>query len=92
MRPIKTPLYRFGRERVYVEGTIQLPVTFGEHLAQVTQMVDFLLVDQPSAYNAIIGRSTLNALRAVISTYHLAIKFPIEDLVGEVKGNQAESR
>ena len=30
MRPIKTPLYGFGGERVYVEGAIQLPVTFGQ--------------------------------------------------------------
>ena len=47
IRPIKTPLYGFGRERVYVEGAIQLPVTFGQRPAQITQMVNFLLVDQP---------------------------------------------
>ena len=61
-RPIKTPLYGFGGERIYAEGAIQLHVTFGVHPAKVTQMVDYLLVDQPSAYNAIIGRPTLNAL------------------------------
>ena len=65
---------------------------FGVHLAKVTQMVDFLLLDQPSAYNAIIARPTLNALCAVVSTYHLAMKFPAGDLVGEVRGNQADSR
>ena len=91
-RPIKTPLYWFGKERVYTEGAIQLPVTFGQRSAQVTQMVNFLLVDQPSAYNAIIGRPTLNALRTVVSTYHLAMKFPIGDLVGKVRGDQSESR
>ena len=55
IRPIKTPLYRFGRERVYAKGAIQLPVTFGQRPTQVTQMVNFLLVDQPSVYNTIIG-------------------------------------
>ena len=80
------------RRKVYAEGVIQLPVTFGIRPAQVTQMVDFLLVNQPSTYNAIIGRPTLNALRAVVSTYHLAMKFPIEDLVGKVRGDQAEPR
>ena len=91
-RPIKNPLYGFGRERIYAERAIQLPVSFGVRPTKVTQMVDFLLVDQPSAYNAIIGRPTLNALRAVVSTYHLAMKFPIGDQAGEVKGDQAESR
>ena len=35
-RPIKTPLYGFSGERVYAEGVIQLPVTFGVHPAKVT--------------------------------------------------------
>ena len=61
-RPIKTPLYGFSGERVYAKGAIQLPMTFDVHPAKVTRMVDFLLVDQPSAYNAILGRPTLNAL------------------------------
>ena len=54
-------------------------------------MVNFLLGDQPSTYNTIIGRPTLNALRAVVSTYQLAMKFPAGDLVGKVRGDQAES-
>ena len=54
-RPIKTPLYGFSGERVYTEEAIQLPVTFGQHPMQITQMIDFFLVDQPSAYKAIIG-------------------------------------
>ena len=91
-RPVKTSLYGFRGERVYAEGAIQLPVTFGIHPAQVTQMVDFLLVDQPSAYNDIIARLNLNALRAIVFTYYLAMKFPVGNLVGEVRGDQAESR
>ena len=55
-------------------------------------MVDFLLVGQPFTDNAIIGRPTLNALRAVVSTYHLVIKFLVGDLFGEVRGDQVESR
>jgi hypothetical protein len=51
-------------------------------------MVKFLLVDRPSAYNAIIGRTTLNELKAVTSTLHLSMKFPTEEGVRVVKGNR----
>ena len=45
IRPIKTPLYGFGGERVYAKHAIQLPVTFGIYPAKATQMINFLLVD-----------------------------------------------
>uniref|UniRef100_A0A2N9ITY0 Retrotransposon gag domain-containing protein n=1 Tax=Fagus sylvatica TaxID=28930 RepID=A0A2N9ITY0_FAGSY len=45
-----------------------------------------------TAYNAIIGRPTLNRLRAVTSTYHLLLKFPTEHGIGEVRGDQVAAR
>uniref|UniRef100_A0A2N9GRM8 Reverse transcriptase domain-containing protein n=1 Tax=Fagus sylvatica TaxID=28930 RepID=A0A2N9GRM8_FAGSY len=45
-----------------------------------------------AAYNAIIGRPTLNRLRAVTSTYHLLLKFPTEHGIGEVRGDQVAAR
>ena len=55
-------------------------------------MVDFLVVDCSSTYNAILGRGTLNKFRAVTSTYHLILRFPVGDLVGQVKGDQKTAR
>ena len=55
-------------------------------------MVDFLLVDQPSAYNTIIGLPTLNTVRVALSTYHLAMKFPVGNLIGEVMSDQVEAQ
>ena len=52
----------------------------------------FLVVDCSSAYNAILGRPTLNSRKVVTSTYHLMIKFPTEYEVGEVRGNQVVAR
>ncbi|RWW71896.1 hypothetical protein BHE74_00020346 [Ensete ventricosum] len=46
----------------------------------------------PSAYNAIIGRPTLNRLKAVVSTYHRLLKFPTRAGVGEVRSDPRESR
>ncbi|GMN32862.1 hypothetical protein TIFTF001_049812 [Ficus carica] len=92
LTPVVTPLYGFAGECVRAEGVITLPVTMGEDLAQVTRMVNFLVVDHPSVYNAIIGRPTLNAMRAVTSTYHLMMKFPTENGIGVVVGSQKEAR
>jgi hypothetical protein len=55
-------------------------------------MVDFLVVDRPSTYNAIIGRQALNKLIATTSSYYLMMKFPTEEGVGEVKGDQLAAR
>ena len=54
--------------------------------------MEFLVVDCPLAYNVIIGCLTLNKLRAVTSTYHLLVRFPTENGIGELKGDQATAR
>jgi len=49
--------------------------------------INFAVVKAPSAYNFILGRSTLNVLRASTSTYHLSMKFPTPDGEDEVWGD-----
>ncbi|KAK3021741.1 hypothetical protein RJ639_046087 [Escallonia herrerae] len=92
LRKIDTPLYGFSNHPVVCEGIIALPVTVGVPPNQAKLMLDFVVVHVPSAYNAILGRTTLNQLRAVVSTYHMKMKFPTENGVGEVKGDQAVAR
>ncbi|GFS29200.1 hypothetical protein Acr_00g0005780 [Actinidia rufa] len=75
----------------------QPPITFssddlrGLHLphddALTTVWQDFIMVDCPSPYNAILGRPTLGGIKAITSTYHLKMKFPTLTGIGEVKGN-----
>ena len=55
-------------------------------------MVDFLVIDQPSTFNAVLGRHSLRELRAITGIRHLLMKFPMPHGVGEVKGDQQESR
>ncbi|KAL0420630.1 UNVERIFIED_CONTAM: Pro-Pol polyprotein [Sesamum latifolium] len=64
----------------------------GADPAQRTCVLKLLVVDVPSAYNVILGRPTLNMFQAVISMYHMKIKFPTPGGVGEVKGNPLQSR
>ena len=73
-------------------GTITLPVVVGAYLQEITKEVNFLIVDCSSSYNAIIGRPISNNWKAVTSTYHLSVKFPIEYGIGQVQGDQLVAR
>ena len=55
-------------------------------------MADFLIIDQPSAFNVVLGRPSLRELKAITSIYHLLMKFPMRHGVGKVKGDQQEVR
>ena len=45
-------------------------------------------MDVPSAYNLLLGRPSLNAIRAIPFAYHMIIKFPTANGVGMVRGDQ----
>ena len=64
----------------------------GTYPAQLTRQLDFLVVDCPSSYNVIIERPTLNKWKVAMSTYCLKVKFPTDNWVGEVKGDQLLTR
>ncbi|KAL0433515.1 UNVERIFIED_CONTAM: hypothetical protein Slati_2685800 [Sesamum latifolium] len=74
---VDTSLYGFAGEVVHPRGMISLPLTLGTSLLRKTCLLKFLVVDIPSVYNVILGRPTLNTFRAIISTYHMKIKFPV---------------
>jgi hypothetical protein len=86
--PARHSLVGFLGEQVLPLESIELPVMAGTYPKQKTIMVKFLIVDRSSAYNAILGRTTLNDLKAVTSTPHLSMKFPTEGGVSTEKGNQ----
>ncbi|XP_059629910.1 uncharacterized protein LOC132272848 [Cornus florida] len=92
LRPMKSPLVGFSGDKVYPLRVITLPVTAGANPKQVTVMVDFLVVDCPSSYNIILGRTTLNAMKAITFTYHLLMPFQTEYSMGELKGDQTMAR
>lgn len=73
---------------MYPIKAITLSMTVEDYPQQITKDVTFHVIDCSSAYNAILGRPTLNLWKAVISTYHLMIKLPTEYGVGKVRGNQ----
>ena len=90
--PMNAPLVGFGGSWVFPLGAVTLSVTIGDYPQQITRNVTFLVVNCSSAYNAILGRPTLNSWKAVTSTYHLMIKFPTNYGVGELRGSQMAAR
>ena len=85
-------LHGFSGERVLPLGSIQLVLTLGHPPCQATTIVRFLMLDASSAYNMLLGKPSLNTIRAIPSAYHMVIKFPIENGVGIVRGNQHIAR
>ena len=73
-------------------GSIQLVLTLVDPPCQATTTVRFLIIDAPSAYNILLGKPSLNVIRAIPSAYHMVIKFPTANGVRMVQGNQRVAR
>ncbi|KAL0387620.1 UNVERIFIED_CONTAM: hypothetical protein Sradi_2643800 [Sesamum radiatum] len=71
---------------------VSLLLTLGTTSFRKTYLLKCLLVDIPSAYNVILGRPTLNAFRAIISTHHIKIKFLVIGGVGEAQADVVQAR
>ena len=82
LQPISALLVGFIESSVPVEGAISLPETVDTKPQQKILRLTFLVLKVPFAYNTIVGRSGLNAFRAVVSTYHL--KYPTPYRVGKI--------
>ncbi|XP_073061787.1 uncharacterized protein [Primulina eburnea] len=91
-KPISTPLYGFAGHAIPPLGQIVLPLSLGNEPRRVTKMTTFIVVDTSSAYNGILGRPALKDFRAVASTYHQKLKFPVGKEVGVLCGDQRVAR
>ena len=89
---VSTHLQGFYGEKVLPLGSIQLVLTLGDPPCQATTVVRFLIVDAPYSYNILLGRPSLNTIKAIPSAYHLMIKFPTTGGVGMVRGDQRLAR
>ena len=88
LEPVNTHLRGFFGEKVLPLRSIQLVLILGDPPCQATTTVRFLIVDAPSAYNVLLGRPSLNTIKAIPSAYHMVIKFPTTNGVGMVRGDQ----
>ena len=89
---VNTHLRGFSGEKMLPLGSIQLVLTLGDPPCQATTTMRFLIVDALSVYNKLLGRPSLNAIKAIPSAYHMMIKFPTTSGVGMVRGDQRMAR
>ena len=84
LEPVNTHLRGFSGEKLLPLSSIQLVLTLGDPPCQATKTTRFLIVYTPFAYNMLLGRPSLNAIKAIPSAYHKMIKFPTVSGVGMV--------
>ncbi|KAM6572506.1 hypothetical protein CsatA_016586 [Cannabis sativa] len=92
LRPVVSSIYGFTGDTTALKGMIKLPITLGTAPVVAKSMADFAVIDQHSAYNAVIGRPILKEMKIVTSIYHLTMKFPTRAGVGSVQGVQSDSQ
>ncbi|GFZ01188.1 hypothetical protein Acr_14g0008230 [Actinidia rufa] len=71
LKPARAPLVGFNAQAHWPLGTVSLKTRAGSQ----ELMTEFVVVDIPSPYNAIVGRDWLHKMKGVASTLHQAIKF-----------------
>jgi hypothetical protein len=86
------PLCGFRGRQIVALGKITKPITFGYvHDTQREQVV-FDIVDMDYPYNAIIGRGTLNAFKAILHPTYMCMKIPSDQGPIGVHGSQEAAR
>ncbi|KAL0283133.1 UNVERIFIED_CONTAM: hypothetical protein Sangu_2909400 [Sesamum angustifolium] len=92
LRKVNTPLTGFSGEIIEPLGEVMLPLSLGSLSKRSTKMVKFLVVKAPSAYNIILGTSSLILFRAIASTFYMKLKLPTSVGVGEAVEDELMTR
>lgn len=88
VHPRETDVIGFSVDVLRLVGEVTLPISFGDPPVVAINSLKFLVMDVEFPFNMILGRPSLNIFQAVVSIYHAKIKFPVNELVGEVRGNK----
>ncbi|KAM1172304.1 hypothetical protein ACFX2G_022902 [Malus domestica] len=87
-----SPLISFFGDIMQLLGCIHLPFTIGIDPYTATITTNFLVVDCPTVYNVIFGRTGINDLKAMVSTHMLLMKFPTLYGNGYIRGDQLSAQ
>ncbi|XP_010451522.1 PREDICTED: uncharacterized protein LOC104733657 [Camelina sativa] len=83
IKPSIRPLTGFDGNYMMTSGIIKLPI----YVSGVPSWHKFVVVDKPAVYNIILGSPWIHNMKAVPSTYHQCVKFPLSGQIFTIKGN-----
>ncbi|KMT05721.1 hypothetical protein BVRB_7g167300 [Beta vulgaris subsp. vulgaris] len=90
--PVHHPIIGFEGGIIHPMGTVTLPVRVVDKEDSRTIFVKFLVVEDLTAYNVILGRPNLNHIKAIIVN-HLLMKFECDGgKIGSLYGDQQAAR
>lgn len=90
--PYNDDLIGFSNHHITPIRYVKLHVTFGNVPITRTIIIRFIVVKLQLSYNAILGITTFNTLRALISTIHLDMKFLSDDMsIITLKGDKKKA-
>ena len=85
-------LTEYNSPLVAFDGSIFLPtgqVTLPVEVEGRKEMVHFIVVHSYSPYTAILGHPWIHTMGVVPSSLHQKVKFPTEQGIAEIRGNQS---
>ncbi|KAM1318880.1 hypothetical protein ACFX2H_003957 [Malus domestica] len=87
-----SPLISFSNDIIQPIRRIHIPFTISTCPYTTTITTNFLVVDSPTAYNVIFGRTCINDLKAMVSTHMLLMKFPTSYGNSYIRRDQLSAR
>lgn len=84
---VQCPLYWFNRDVVIPVRLISLLITLRTAPRYLNLMLDFSVAKVLLVYNVILGKPCIRMAKVILSTYHLIMKFLIEEGIREVREN-----
>jgi hypothetical protein len=91
-RWIILPRRASSNRQIVALGKITMPVTFSFVHNTRTKQIVFDIVDMEYPYNAIIGRGTLNAFKAILHPAYLCMMIPLEQGPIVIHGSQEAAK
>ncbi|GKC67331.1 reverse transcriptase domain-containing protein [Tanacetum coccineum] len=89
MVPATTSLIGFSGETIWPTGQIFLLVKIGDEDHSTSAWMNFMVIRSPSQHNGIIGSTGIRKIRAVPSTTHGMLKFPVKGGTVTIRSSRA---